>query len=397
MDAATRWPHYGRLVIRMRGRGRRLDAALLGFAVVLGVSVLFTAQHSPAAAALVSFAFVAVFCARTWSPLAVTVASFGLQAIGMGLDPVASPLQFVAMLLTFLLAGMFNRGRELAVAALSGIALLAYATLGISTGAGPGDFVLSTFIAMGFFVAGWQVSRRTHLLSAAREDAESAVAEQAERTRQALADERARIARELHDVVSHGLSVVVVQVQAARRGMNGHLPEVTTRLDAVEATAREALGDMRRMLGLLQIDEAEGAPSPPSPGLRDLPALVDRARATGCDVGADLPVEPPEAGTGVQLAAYRIVQESLTNALKHAPGSPISLRVCCRDGSVQVVVRNVMGVGPGRALSGGHGVLGMRERAATYGGRCDVGPTADGFYEVHAVLPLGLTEREGAR
>lgn len=370
------------------------------FGVAVAASVLASNEQPRIGLAVISAAEVLVFGARRWFPLAVVVGSFGLSAVSMGLDSEATGLQFMAMLLSFGLAGALTRGRDLVVAAIFGVALIGYGTLGLEASGGVDDFLLTTAVSMAFLAAGWQISQRDHLLAEARQAGALVAAAQRERTRKALAEERARIARELHDVVSHGLSVVVVQAQAARASVEdlpGDSSATTRRLNAVEATAREALGEMRRMLGLLQIDDLDGLegidgqtkPEPPTPGLADLPGLVDRAHSAGLDVVAELPETSPPAGAGVQLAAYRIVQESLTNALRHARGAQVSVQVAVGPTGLEVCVRNaVPSAGSSGASSGGQGLVGMRERARTYGGHCDAGRTEGGHFEVHAVLPL---------
>jgi len=397
---------YRRAVILIRRFA--LDAVLVMLAAAVFASVLTSDEEPRLLVAGMSALAVLVFCARRISPLAVVVASFGIQAIGMTQEPSATVLQFVAMLLSFALAGAICRGRDAVIAAVLGIALLGYATLGIPTGAGFGDFVLSSFIAMGFFAAGWQVSRRNRQLMTTRTEAAEAAALQQARTRQALAEERARIARELHDVVSHGLSVVVVQAQAARGAaadLAGPVDQVTRRLDAMEDTAREALGEMRRMLGLLQLDGSptdSAAPEPPSPGLKDVAALVDRARATGTDVRLEMPPLDalPHLGVGAQLAIYRVVQESLTNVLKHAPDSKVTVNLGAVGETIEVVVRNSASGLPSGLLAddaGGHGLVGMRERAAAYGGRCTAGLVEPSVFEVRLVLPTDQVDAEAGR
>lgn len=383
--------HYGRRVDLIRKYA--LDAVLVVVAGAVAVSVLASDERPRILIAVMSAAAVLVFCARRIAPLAVVVASFGIQAIGMTKDPTATPLQFVALVLAFALAGAICRGRDAIIAAVLGVALLAYATMGIPTGAGPGDFVLSCVFAMGFFWAGHLLARRNRQLESTREQAAVVAAEHEARTQRALMDERARIARELHDVVSHGLSVVVVQAQAAQAAaadLTGPVDAVTTRLNSVEDTAREALGEMRRMLGLLQLDEIEGdGPEPPSPGLAEIPGLVDRARAAGATVAYDSATTLGGLGAGTQLAIYRVVQESLTNVLKHAPGATVSVAIEDRGSAVRAVVRNeVTGDRSVLVDSGGHGLVGMRERAAAYGGRCSAGLVEPGTFEVCLELPV---------
>jgi len=223
--------------------------------------------------------------------------------------------------------------------------------------------------------------------------AEEAERDRLEHRRRAVAEERARIARELHDVVSHGLSVVVLQTLAARAALNDGEPAsaVDRHLDAVEETARESLGDMRRMLGLLQADDATDAPSTPAPGLRSLPQLVDRASA-GLRMGS-VDVDPAvELPSGIELAVYRIVQEGLTNAAKHAPGSSVAITVRVAEGHVIASVVNTAG-GSGPTVPGaGRGLVGMRERVALYGGVLTAGPTEDGGYALTATLPVDAAD-----
>ncbi len=369
------------------------DALLVALAAVVTVSVLVGDDTARVTVSLCSGLSLLVFLARGWQPLTATVASFGLQAVSLALDPTSNLPQFVASLLTFSIAGAVNRGRDLVVAATAGVAFLLYATLGLPTSGGPADFVLSALIALGFLAAGWQVSRRGRLLEQAREDAVDAEARSRRRTREALADERARIARELHDVVSHGLSVVVVQTQAARTTLDdqGAMPaDLTGRLAAVEETAREALGDMRRMLGLLQVDGVVPPDEHEVLVLSDLATLVERARSAGCRVTADLPDPAAPVAAGVGLAAYRIVQESVTNIVKHAPGSAVDLQVSVGPDAIRLRVRNTTTTGASPPRPDGHGLIGMRERAATYGGRCHAGLDEDGCFEVRAAIPLAV-------
>ena len=200
--------------------------------------------------------------------------------------------------------------------------------------------------------------------------------------------ERTRIARELHDVVAHHISMIAVQAESARLTTPG-MPEAgAQRLTAIGDTARAALTEMRLLLGVLREDtQTEVAQRQPQPGLRQLNDLLDEARdASGTGARLILRGAPHVLDPGVELAAYRIVQEALTNARRHAPGSAVDVELVHADDTVRVRIRD-NGPGPSPATAGGHGLLGMRERAAAVGGRLSTGAVAGGGFMVEAVLP----------
>jgi len=202
--------------------------------------------------------------------------------------------------------------------------------------------------------------------------------------------ERARISRDLHDVVAHHISMIAVQAETARLTTPGMPDEGAQRLVAIADTARAALTEMRRLLGVLREDtRAEPPARQPQPGLTQLAELVDQARdAAGSRTrlivsGCPAPLDP-----GVELIAYRIVQEALTNARRHAPGAAVDVELRYQPDELWLRVRdNGPGPGPGEPSSGGHGLLGMRERIAAVGGTLDAGAAAGGGFVVHAMLP----------
>ena len=201
--------------------------------------------------------------------------------------------------------------------------------------------------------------------------------------------ERARIARELHDVVAHHISMIAVQAETARLTTAGMPTAGARQLSAIGDTARTALIEMRRLLGVLREDApTDVADRQPQPGLRQLIELLDDARAAS-GAGTRLIVHGPPnlLDPGVELAAYRIVQEALTNARRHAPGAAVDVELHYTQTEVRVRIRDN---GPGPALVtplGGHGLLGMRERAAAVGGQLQTGPAAGGGFLVETVLP----------
>lgn len=204
----------------------------------------------------------------------------------------------------------------------------------------------------------------------------------------AVAAERARIARELHDVVAHCVSVMTVQAGAARMVLGSDPQRAVAPLLAVEETGRQALGELRRLLGLLRAEATETG-LVPQPGLEDLPALVETVRRAGLSV--ELSTEGTVRGLapGLSLTAYRIVQEALTNTLKHAEAGQVWVRIGYDVTHVTIEVRdNGRGSVLERARHNGHGIAGMRERAAIYGGVLEAGPDPDGGYAVRGRLPI---------
>jgi len=221
------------------------------------------------------------------------------------------------------------------------------------------------------------------------EDRAAALEGELEReTELAAAEERARIARELHDVVAHGLSLMVVQAEAAEE-MLAHSPEAAAApLHRVQETGRQSLAEMRRLLGVLR-SAGDAAPSTaPQPSLRRLPDLVREAADVGLRVDVDVVGEPRDLPLGIELAAYRIVQEALTNTRRHGRTRVARVRLgyCPEALRIEVTDDGTGGDSPGPA---GHGLIGMRERAALYGGTLEAGPADGGGFRVAAVLPLG--------
>ena len=206
--------------------------------------------------------------------------------------------------------------------------------------------------------------------------------------------ERARISRELHDVVAHHISMIAVQAETARLTTPGMPAAGAQRLSSIGDTARAALTEMRRLLGVLREDTETGvADRQPQPGLRQLNELLDAAReASGTGTRLILHGTPVTLDPGVELAAYRIIQEALTNARRHAPGAAVDVELHYADDQLQLLIRD-NGPGPPKALppeappDGGHGLLGMRERAAAVGGELSTGEAAGGGFLVYATLP----------
>ena len=213
---------------------------------------------------------------------------------------------------------------------------------------------------------------------------------EAERARRAVLEERARIARELHDVVAHHMSLIAVRAETAPYRLTGLSEPARAEFGALSEVAREALAEMRRLLGVLRHDQP--AALAPQPQLADLPTLIDAARQAGVSIELSAPPALGRVPPGVGVCAYRIVQESLSNASQHAPGAAVTVSVDHDAGAVLLRVANGPGgpVGPSANEHGpGHGLTGMRERVALLGGSLSAGPAPDGGFVVSAVLPLG--------
>ena len=204
--------------------------------------------------------------------------------------------------------------------------------------------------------------------------------------RSAVAEERARIARELHDVVGHSVSVMTVQASGVRRLLRPEQEREREALLIVERTGREALAEMRRMVGVLRRPE-EAPALAPQPSLEHLGRLIEQAREAGLPVELRVEGEAVELPPGVDLTAYRLVQEGLTNALKHARATRAEVLVSYGDGAIEVTVTD-NGNGVGNGDGGGHGLVGMRERVSVYGGDLDAGPQPGGGYRLRARLPV---------
>jgi signal transduction histidine kinase len=212
--------------------------------------------------------------------------------------------------------------------------------------------------------------------------------EQADALRRAAEYERARIARELHDVVTHNVSVMVIQAGAARKVMDANPDEAREALLAVESGGRAAMTELRHVMGLLRMDSDDSDPTP-QPGLDRLEALVQRVRDIGVPVELSTIGQPRPLPSGVELTAYRVVQEALTNTVKHAAGAAATVSVEYGTDELRVEVTDTGGTPTASASTGNrHGLVGLRERLALYGGTLNTGPRLSGGYRVTALIPL---------
>jgi signal transduction histidine kinase len=300
------------------------------------------------------------------------------------------PDQLGALLVALLAASQFGL-LGLTRSGLAGAVLVALLIIFVGVRdpeAASGDYVGVLAIAAVAWLVGFAYHERNRRTAELTERAERAERARATEARAAAAEERARIAREMHDVVAHSLSVMVVQAEAAEAMLDADPERARRPLAAVQQTGRGALTELRRMLGVLREMADEGAALAPQPGLSGLDDLARQVRDAGLPVRVRVEGEPRPLPPGIDLSAYRIVQEGLTNALKHA--GPASAEVVVRYGprDLELEVRDDGRGRGGGANGGGHGLLGMRERVALYGGELAAGPRPEGGFALTARLPL---------
>jgi signal transduction histidine kinase len=246
-------------------------------------------------------------------------------------------------------------------------------------------FFIALFMGLSWTV-GFVLNRRATQTRELAERAERLERQHEEAASRAVAEERQRIARELHDVVAHSVSVMTVQAGAVRRLLRPEQEQERQALETVEATGREALTEMRRLVGLLR-EQGAMPEFAPQPGLGTVHALLDTVRSAGLPVDLAVDGTPRELSPGIDLAAYRVVQEALTNALKYGGTAHAWVSLHWRDDELELEVAND-GKGDGDGSGGGHGLAGMRERVLLYGGTLDSGPRDGGGYVVRARLPV---------
>jgi signal transduction histidine kinase len=300
--------------------------------------------------------------------------------------------------LVLLPLAMFSLGamcarRESAIA--FGVALAGGFTSGIRSHDNLADTLLFILLLVGGpWLVGRIVNARSQLAAELHEKTLRLEEEQHRRAELAVAEERARIARELHDVVAHSVSVMVVQCAGARRTMERDPAAARSALASVESTGREALVEMRRMLGVLRKGDEDLALTP-QPSINQLDALVERAREAGLEVDVSVEGERRRLQSSVDLSAFRIIQEALTNTIKHAGPARAQVTVRYGEGEVELDVVDDGHQVPERAADGGepgHGLVGMRERVAMLGGELDAGYRREGGFGVRARLPFAPTE-----
>ncbi|MGC0272961.1 sensor histidine kinase [Pseudactinotalea sp. Z1739] len=306
---------------------------------------------------------------------------------GLAVGPVVTFTSFLALILAvYAVAAYGNLVRAVAGALVTAVAVTVQALTDDQPGVA-NDWMYPLFYFGGAWLLGRAVRRRDERNRTLRELSLRLEREREQEARLAAAEERTRIARELHDVVAHGVGVMVVQAEAAEEILTTRPDLAEKALAQIQTSGREALTELRHLLGVLR-QEADGPTTGPQPSMADLPALVAQVTDTGLDVTLTVRGEERPVGAGVELSAYRIVQEALTNTRRHARATQAKVDIRYGPDQLELLVTDngTATTGDGELGSHGHGVVGMRERVASYGGSFEAGPIAEGF-SVRAVLP----------
>jgi signal transduction histidine kinase len=390
---------------RVTGRPPHLSR-LLDLVLALGVTTVGVAEiwvpfqsrageGDPVASTVVTLVLGAALTQRRAHPLGTAVVVLGAWPLAFLLVPVHVLFfgQFVPMAVAVFSAARHGPGRVPFVGAGLAAATLLFFDLFVAELQAPGEIVFHWGVFAIVWGFGFGLRRHEQRAEESTRRAVEAEVAAAEQAMAAVVAERTRIARELHDIVAHSVSTMVVQAGAAEQVV-GEDPELVRRaLAAIRTTGADALGEMRRVVAMLRDDEAEDRDTgsrAPQPGLDGLPALVSATRAAGLDATLEVRGAPQPLPPGLELAGYRVVQEALTNARRHAGAGAVRVLVEHEPTQLRVTVSDD-GAGSGaprRDGPGGHGLVGMRERVAMYGGRVEAGDGPDGGFVVRAVLPL---------
>ena len=370
------------VLAHLKRRPLSLDPRVLDAGLAVGLTVWALAEPRALSDPARAFVLVVMTVAVAWCRRA-PVAVLAVEVAGVALltNRLIWPAG-IAFLIAAFSAALYS-DRRLIVAGL----LLAAAAWLLAFGGQvnvPSSLVPVLMLAP-VWLAGDAIRRRERRARASAERADRLVRDQ----EAALRAERARIARELHDVVTHSVSVMVLQTGAARQIMKQDEARSRALLESVEASGRSALEELRHLLGLLS-DQEGGAPLSPQPGVSEISSLVEQVRGAGLPVELAVEGRPRAVSAGVSVSAYRIVQEALTNVLKHADGAPTQVVLRWADAALELEIIDSGAPDGGHQPNGsaGRGLAGMRERTTMYGGTLDAGPRPDHGYMVRVRIPL---------
>jgi signal transduction histidine kinase len=370
------------LILWFQRHPRLVDWALFLLALATSGGAAYHQGHAAVGVPLAAIACIPLLGRRRWPlpVLAITTAATIIQIAAWG---IYNPLP--AGIALFTVADQADRRTALAALGI---------TLAVLTPAVWGDVgakhVLLLFGRLLPFAVAWligdSIGTRRRYVGTLEERAERLEREREAEAARAVAEEQARIARELHDVIAHSLSVIVVQAAAADDVFDARPDRVRQSLRAIETTGRAALEELRTLIGSVRGDQASYAPTP---GLADLDALIEQVQTAGLAVTVTIEGEPSPLPQAVDLSAYRVAQEALTNTLKHANASRAEIALRWHDDQLDLEIHDD---GAGSTANGpGHGIVGMRERLVALGGTLAAGPAAGGGFTVLARFPVGAS------
>jgi signal transduction histidine kinase len=374
----------------LAGIGRKLRRSppwvadgLLALLLVLPAATTIGDKQPQPLALFIAFVLLQILplAVRRYWPRAVFAITLG-SALGLALLTNSPTLPVGVVVSLYTVAAHCDRKTSLRAALVTGVLLLP--SILISPGGGSGGPLLlpaAALLAIAWILGDNLRTRRAYL-RAVEDRAERLEREREENVRRAAAEEQARIARELHDVIAHNVSVMVVQAAAAGDVFDSQPTKAREALASIEKTGREALTELRRLLGAVRTEDKL-----PQPGLARLDSLLDQVRAAGLPVELEVEGEVIDLPLGIDLSAYRIVQEALTNTIKHADASRADVVVRYSGEELAIDVFDD-GVGPSENGDGGQGLIGMRERVSLYEGRLEAGPRPEGGFAVCARFPL---------
>jgi signal transduction histidine kinase len=370
------------LVNFIRRRGDEVLATALTALALLGVALTEASEPHRVASAALAVALGATAARRSRDPLPMLGLILGISIVAMAMPMFMEPTNsgvWLFLLLAVYSGAVHTSGHRTLVAA--GMTVGLYVTDLLGDGAG---ITADNAIFLGIiFGAPWFVGRavRQRRLNDRELELEKG------RAAAAIVDERARIARELHDVVAHSISVMVLQARGGRRVLDSDPADARDAFAVIEWTGQQALDEMRRLVGMLRSGD-ESLPLAPQPSLMELGTLVEQVRAAGLPVQLAIEGEPRDLPAGVDLSAFRIVQEALTNALRHAGPAHARVVLRYRTDDLELEISDD-GPGTGHGSGSGYGLVGMRERVSVYGGELEAGQRPGGGYALRVRLPLG--------
>ncbi len=384
-DAMRRSPWPGELIQPVTAIAGWLRTAAIIALTVWAAMAVRDAPHSSLSTAIAVLA-VSTLWVQVRFPLVTLAGAFGgLALVGaLGFQGPDDPFLFL------LIWSTYGVGRHAAVryqpwAAAAGLFFISINSLGHGAVL-PADVVFPALFAMGPWLLGLTVQLALNREKRAERRTTDLLEHQAALLREAVESERIAIAREIHDVAAHTLTGVSLRAQLVRRQLEAHEAVAPEDVSLIEQSARQALNDLRRVVGLLRVPVGPAALNP-HPGLDRLPSLIADCRASGQLVNLEVVGEPREVSDGLSLCGYRVVQEALANAIQHGREGAVSVLVTWHDHDLQLRIENPL-ADTGQTANQGHGLIGMRERIALFGGTFSAGPTRRGSWLVDAHLPL---------